>query len=85
MWKQTEDSIVRRVGRGKSLTFNAVKTLYLHPNPDKLSLINDNIPHYWEHSLRGNNKRLKKNILNNPFKKEVAEEMLQTLRGTRRL
>jgi hypothetical protein len=50
-----------------------------------MTLINDNIPQYWQHSLRDNNKTLKRHLRNHPFKQEVAEEMLQTLAGKRRL
>jgi hypothetical protein len=67
------------------MSYNAVKDVYLHPNPNKLDLINDNIPQYWQHSLRDNCKPLYKHLRNNPFKKEVAEEMLQTLAGRRKL
>lgn len=36
------------------LNFNTVSELYSHPNPEKLELINDNIPDYWKNSLRDN-------------------------------
>jgi predicted house-cleaning NTP pyrophosphatase (Maf/HAM1 superfamily) len=35
--------------------------------------------------LRDNEKNLKKHILGNPFSIEKAEEMLQTLKGRKRL
>lgn len=84
-WKRTERSILNRVERNNSISYNTVKNMYLHPNPDKMTLINDNIPQYWQHSLRDNKKELKKYIRDNPFKQELAEEMLQTLAGRKRL
>ena len=50
-----------------------------------MALINDNVPQYWQHSLRDNTKELKKYIRDNPFKQEIAEEMMQTLAGRKRL
>jgi len=32
-----------------------IKSLYVHPNKDKNDIINNNIVHYWEMSLRNNN------------------------------
>jgi hypothetical protein len=57
------------VRRNKSISYNAVKDIYMHPNPNKLALINDNVPQYWQHSLRDNCKTLYKHLRNNPFKK----------------
>ncbi len=85
MWVRNERSLKERVNKDKSISFNAVKPLYVHPNPEKISLINDNIPEYWKNSLRDNSKYLKKHIRGNPFKTEIAEEMLQTIGGRRRL
>lgn len=84
-WQHTESSLMRKTGREKSVSFSAVKNMYLHPNPEKLYLINDDIPLYWQHSLRDNNKRLKNYLKNTPYRREVAEEMLQTLAGQRKL
>lgn len=85
IWKRTEKSILDRVERNNSISYTAVKNMYLHPNPEKMTLINDNIPQYWQHSLRDNKKELNKHIRDNPFKQEIAEEMLQTLAGRKRL
>ncbi len=42
------------------------------PNPELTDLINENIPEYWQHSLRDNDKHLQKHIAGTPFKKEIA-------------
>jgi hypothetical protein len=84
-WKESEKTILHKIGRGKSLTFQAVPKVYTHHNPDKLQILNDCIPKYWEYSLRDNNKILKKHLRGNPFKQETAEEMMQTMNGLKRL
>lgn len=84
-WKDVERGLLNKAKRNNSISYNAVKDVYLHPNPNKLDLINDDIPQYWQHSLRDNCKSLYKHLRNNPFKNEAAEEMLQTLAGRRKL
>ena len=44
-----------------------VKNVYVHPNPDKIEVINDNIIPYWEMSLRNNHHILKRHIKGNKF------------------
>jgi hypothetical protein len=73
VWKKEEAGLLQKAQKNRSVSFNAVKNLYLHANPDKMELINDDIPQYWQHSLRDNCKALYRHLRNNPFKKEVAE------------
>ena len=64
---------------------DSFRDLHFRENNDKDELINNNIPEYWKDSLRNNNKRLKSYLKGYQFPEEKAEEMLQTLRGTRKL
>ncbi len=43
------------------------------------------LPEYWKNSLRDNNNKLKSHLKGNNYKREAAEEMLQTLRGKTKL
>jgi hypothetical protein len=43
------------------------------PNPELINLINDNIPEYWQKTLRDNDKRLKQHLRGNPFNKFKEE------------
>lgn len=57
--------------------------VYVHPNQDRMDVINTFVVHMWEMSLRNNNKILKRHIAGNKFKPVQLEEMLQTDRGTK--
>jgi hypothetical protein len=43
------------------------------------------LPEYWKNSLRGNDKMLKRHLKGNGYRREVVDEMLQTLKGTKKL
>lgn len=43
------------------------------------------LPNYWRNSLRSNDKKLKSHIKGHKFKQQIAQEMLQTLKGTKKL
>ena len=65
----------------ETLLENNVKGLYVHPNQDRMDIINNFVVNYWEMSLRNNNKILKRHIKGNKFGEVELEEMLQTDRG----
>lgn len=46
-----------------------VRSLYVHPNEDKVDVINNFIVHYWEMSLRNHNPILERHIKGNRFDK----------------
>lgn len=60
-----------------------MKGVYVHPNQDRMDVINTFVVHMWEMSLRNNNKILKRHIAGNKYKPVQLEEMLQTDRGTK--
>lgn len=43
------------------------------------------LPEYWKNSLRGNDKMLKRHLNGNGYRREVVDEMLQTLKGRKKL
>ena len=57
---------MRKSGQ-KTLLEKNVKDLYVHENQDRMSVINDFVVHYWEMSLRNNNKILKRHIKGNKY------------------
>ena len=66
-----------------TLLENNVKGLYIHPNQDRMDIINNFVVNYWEMSLRNNNKILKRHIKGNKYGDVELEEMLQTDRGVK--
>ena len=48
---------------------DSIKQLYVHPNADKLDIINHYIVHYWEMSLRNNNPILERHLKGHRFDK----------------
>lgn len=65
----------------KTLLEDNVKDIYIHPNDDRMDIINHYVVNMWEMSLRNNNKILQRHIKGNKFKPVELEEMLQTDRG----
>lgn len=65
----------------KTLLEDNVKDIYIHPNDDRMDIINHYVVNMWEMSLRNNNKILQRHIKGNKFKQVELEEMLQTDRG----
>lgn len=65
----------------KTLLEDNVKDIYVHPNDDRMDIINHYVVNMWEMSLRNNNKILQRHIKGNKFKPVELEEMLQTDRG----
>lgn len=65
----------------KTLLEDNVKDIYIHPNDDRMDIINHFVVNMWEMSLRNNNKILQRHIKGNKFKPVELEEMLQTDRG----
>lgn len=59
--------LTHRKANEKTLLENNVKDLYVHPNHDKIAVLNDFVVHYWEMSLRNNNKILERHIKGNKF------------------
>ena len=54
--------------KDSTVMIDSFPDLHTHPNPEKQDLINDNIPEFWKHSLRNNNKRLKSFVKGHQFK-----------------
>ncbi len=55
----------------------------MEDNPDKIDIINNNIVHYWEMSLRNHNPILKRHIKGHKFGDVEVEQMLQRDQGTK--
>ena len=49
---------------------DSFKDLYFKDNNKREDLVNDDIPNYWRHSLRNNNKKLKSHVLGHQFSEE---------------
>ena len=62
-----------------------MKGLYVHENQEKIDVINNFVVHYWEMSLRNNNRILERHIKGNRFDRVELEELLQTDRGVKKV
>jgi hypothetical protein len=84
-WDRVNKKLMGVMNKNSTVMKDSFRNLYFKENESKDELIKDNIPEYWKHSLRGNNKRLKSHIRGHKFSPEKGEEMLQTLKGTRKI
>lgn len=65
----------------KTLVEKNVREVYVHPNHDKIAVLNDFVVHFWEMSLRNNNRILERHIKGHKFGRVELEELLQTDKG----
>lgn len=67
----------------RTLLEDNVKGVYVHPNQDRMDIINNYVVNMWEMSLRNHNKILQRHIAGNKFGPVQLEELLQTDRGVK--
>ena len=86
MWERKKE-LIRKSTQKKSpvLMDNNIKHLYVHPNEDKIDVINDFIVNYWEMSLRNHHPILERHIKGHRFEKVEKEKLLQFREGTRKI
>ena len=71
-------ALSRRGQSEKTLVQANVKDLYVHPNHDKISVLNDFVINYWEMSLRNHHPILERHIRGNRFSRVELEQLLQS-------
>ena len=84
-WNRIDNRLMRKMNKNSTVMKDSFKDIYGENNPERMELINDNIPQFWKHSLRSNNKTLKKYIRGHSFSEEIGEEMLQTMKGSKKI
>jgi len=68
VWERKKLSIKNEIHKKTPIIMDSnIKSLYVHPNRYKTDIINNNVVHYWEMSLRNNNPILEGNIKGNRF------------------